>query len=616
MFRVAFVALLAIALGQKNPAILNCNDVRPILQIGSSTVFPVAQQHSQDYANVMVHPQALSTGSTLGFQNFLAGGSDIAIASRPLRGKDFTNSDCDAAGVVDNKAIAECQGRLPVGVRVGRDELAVVVNMNSEFFPESITFDDVKTLFEPSISKATFLTDLFPTAVGVPNDIPQIYIPDAKSGTRDFFEEATGIDFAGVTGYVSDEALIKALLANQQLVGVGVVPLAFAVKAKGIRILNIDGIDPQDKSQVEIYPMARPLFKYYDAAPGADNFAVLDYICALLSVEGQQGVANRGYVPLSQTEVADDRELLLCDDRFGSAAKVDLSGVMADAVTCRSAKRFVLIGSSTVYPISVEVARLYPVGTIVIDARSTGSTIGILDLIAGAVPIAGASRSIRGKDYAEFDCDETAIEGNSSNRIATAPCQGVEPKGVIIGYDMLAVIVAPESPVASLTTADLIALFVDKSDWADVGVDLPGAPTLYVPDANSGTHGFFEEVIGEINDQGYVNDNDIAANVAADPNAIGFLGVAYASDATTIKTVEIDGVSPLEFDKAGTYTLARPLFYYYNEVSGVENSGDVNDLLCWVLGETGQKIVEAVGYVSLASAFPEVLQAEQAALFC
>jgi len=290
---------------------------------------------------------------------------------------------------------------------------------------------------------------------------------------------------------------------------------------------------------------------------------------------------------------------------------------MANADTCRSQKRFVLIGSSTVYPVSVEVARLYGTG-LVVDPRSTGSTIGILDLIAGAVEIAGASRSIRGSDYEAFDCDASLIGGeDETNRIASGPCQGVEPKGVVIGYDMLAVVVSPESPVSALTADDLAAIFVDKANWEDIsGSGLTGTPTLYVPDANSGTHGFFEEVVGEINDQGFVNDNDIADRVAADPNAIGFFGVAYAAGATNVKTLTIDGISPLDFDQAASYYLARPLFYYYNEDPNSENSQDVRDLLCWVLGETGQNIVAEVGYVSLAASFPDVLEAERDSLNC
>eukprot|EP01025_Chloroclados_australasicus_P019223 TRINITY_DN2042_c0_g1_i1.p1 TRINITY_DN2042_c0_g1~~TRINITY_DN2042_c0_g1_i1.p1 ORF type:complete len:632 (-),score=107.01 TRINITY_DN2042_c0_g1_i1:253-2148(-) len=628
MFGVAlFVILVAITAAQevvKDPAILHCDDVRPVLQIGSSTVFPVAQQHAQDYPNPMVAPQVLQTGSTLGFENFLAGGSDIATASRALKPSDYSNNDCDETGVVNNQAITECQGRLPVGVRVGIDELAVVVSQDADFWPDNISFDTVKVLFAPDLAGATFLKEIPEIAANAtlaakaPADVPQIYIPDAKSGTRDFFEEATGLDFAGVTGYVDDETLIEALLDNPDLVGVGAVPLAFASRnSDRIKILNIDGIDPRDTTQVEEYPMARPLYKYYDAAPGADNFAVLDYICALLGEEGQALVADRGYVALSPAEVAADRELLLCDDRFGSEKRIGLAGVMEDAATCRTQKRFVLIGSSTVYPISVEVARLIGTG-LVIDARSTGSTIGILDLIAGAVEIAGASRSIRGRDYGAFDCDPELIGGeDESNRIASAPCQGVEPKGVIIGYDMLAVIISPDSPITSLTSEDLTAIFVDKADWDVIpGSNLTGTPTLFVPDANSGTHGFFEEVVGEINDQGYVNDNDIADGVAADPNAIGFLGVAYARGANNIKTVTIDGISPLDFNQAGSYYLARPLFYYYNEGPSAENPQDVKDLLCWVLGETGQNIVAEVGYVSLADSFPDVLTAEKDGLGC
>lgn len=72
----------------------------------------------------------------------------------------------------------------------------------------------------------------------------------------------------------------------------------------------------------------------------------------------------------------------------------------------------------------------------------------------------------------------------------------------------------------------------------------------------------------------------------------------------------------MEFDKAAAYTLARPLFYYYGEGSSSCYAADIKELLCWVLGTTGQNIVEEVGYVSLATAFPEVLATEKAALNC
>eukprot|EP01026_Neomeris_dumetosa_P017614 TRINITY_DN1679_c0_g1_i2.p1 TRINITY_DN1679_c0_g1~~TRINITY_DN1679_c0_g1_i2.p1 ORF type:complete len:492 (-),score=95.29 TRINITY_DN1679_c0_g1_i2:403-1878(-) len=490
--------------------------------------------------------------------------------------------------------------------------LAVVASQSSEDFFGGcdISFDEVKTIFTPSLAEATFVNEIFPDA---PQDVPSLYIPDAKSGTRDFFEEATGLDFSGVTGYVDDEQLVSALLNDQTGVGFGVVPLAFASRnAERLIICKIDGVDPTDATQVDAYPLARPLYKYYDNAPGVNNFAVLDYLCALLGDEGQSLVSDLGYIPLSAAEVADGRDQLLCDDRFGSQKRVDLTGAMEDAATCGGVKRFVLIGSSTVYPISVEVARLYN-SAVVVDPRSTGSTIGILDLIAGAVPIAGASRSIRGRDYEAFDCDPDAIVGDSSNRAATQSCQGVEPKGVIVGYDMLAVIVSPDSPVDSLTFDQLVQIFVDK---VPSGADFTGSPTLVVPDINSGTRGFFDEVVGEVNVPGFVNDNDIASRVAADPNAIGFIGVAYAASATNIKTVTIDDISPTDFSQASDYALSRPLFYYYNEGPTAENAGDVKDLLCWVLGDKGQSIVETVGYVSLKSAFPEVLATEQENLKC
>ena len=74
---------------------VNCRSAKEVLQIGSSTVFPVANAHSQRYGNPLVAPEARESGSSLGFKAFLAGGTDIATASRALKPSDYAKADCD-----------------------------------------------------------------------------------------------------------------------------------------------------------------------------------------------------------------------------------------------------------------------------------------------------------------------------------------------------------------------------------------------------------------------------------------------------------------------------------------------------------------------------------------
>ena len=86
---------------------------------------------------------------------------------------------------------------------------------------------------------------------------------------------------------------------------------------------------------------------------------------------------------------------------------------------------------------------------------------------------------------------------------------------------------------------------------------------------------------------------EIAAEVAKNPNGIGYVGLAYLSD-PGIKTAAIDGSLPTEESVLKkTYPYARPTFYYTNG----EPTGEAAKFLNFTLSDDGQKIVRKVGFV-------------------
>ena len=95
--------------------------------------------------------------------------------------------------------------------------------------------------------------------------------------------------------------------------------------------------------------------------------------------------------------------------------------------------------------------------------------------------------------------------------------------------------------------------------------------------------------------QKMAGNEQIAAEVAKNPNGIGYVGIAYIH-ADGIKVVPIDGSTP---DKASVlskkYPYARPTFYYTNG----EPTGEAAKFIEFTLSADGQRIAERVGFVPL-----------------
>jgi phosphate transport system permease protein len=98
------------------------------------------------------------------------------------------------------------------------------------------------------------------------------------------------------------------------------------------------------------------------------------------------------------------------------------------------------------------------------------------------------------------------------------------------------------------------------------------------------------------------DDEVVAASVANDPYAIGFLGYVYVQErGDTIRAVAVDGVEPSAASvESGEYPLARPLFLV-SAASVLEENPQAAEFLRYYIEHVNDVIGE-VGYLAAASA--------------
>lgn len=260
----------------------------------------------------------------------------------------------------------------------------------------------------------------------------------------------------------------------------------------------------------EYTPLSRPLYLYVSKA-SLQKPAVAAYLQYYLSDEGQQLVADVGYVRLNQEQLAATRQTL--EDAIAAAGTSLGSELSGDVV---------IDGSSTVQPISAAVAEEFstehpdvrvPVGT-----SGTGS--GFKIFARGDSDISDASRPIK------------------DSEIEALNAAGIEYVELKIAIDGLTVVVHPENDwVSGMTAAQLKQIWEPESKvtkWSEVNPEWPDEPiNLYGPGTASGTFDYFTEaIVGEsgasrADYQQSEDDNVLVTGVAGDPYALGYFGYAY-----------------------------------------------------------------------------------------
>ncbi len=220
-----------------------------------------------------------------------------------------------------------------------------------------------------------------------------------------------------------------------------------------------------------------------------------------------------------------------------------------------------------------------------------GSGTGIASLMNGTVDIANASRSIK-------DSERENLVANGHN-----------PVEFVVGFDALAIFLHNDNPIQEISVEQLKAIYADGGElerWSQLGVTVPGCSSDEIirisRQNNSGTYAYFREAVLDDEDfklgsrdmHGSKDVVDLVANTAC---AIGYSGLAYASDEVHMPAVSSDGgqtfvVPSVDTAIDGTYPIARPLLMYTAD----QPEGAIAEYLEWIMSNEAQCIIKEKGY--------------------
>jgi phosphate transport system substrate-binding protein len=233
-------------------------------------------------------------------------------------------------------------------------------------------------------------------------------------------------------------------------------------------------------------------------------------------------------------------------------------------------------GSTTVQPLAAKLAdafqQQYP--GVTLDIAAGGSVVGIQAIHEGTVDIGMASRQLKPEEE----------EGITQHQIAV---------------DVIAVVVNSSNSVEGLTLSQLQDIYLGEvTNWSEVGG--PNQPIeVVIREKTSGTRGAFDEIVLYTQEpvapnlQAAMTAGDVAALVAAEPDAIGYVG--FGNLEAGLKLLAIDGILPSdETARDGSYTLVRPLLL----LTGPLTQPLAQTFVDYALSEEGQQVVIDSGWVA------------------
>ena len=265
-------------------------------------------------------------------------------------------------------------------------------------------------------------------------------------------------------------------------------------------------------------------------------------------------------------------------------------------------------GSSTVFPITEAVAEEFQR-----EHRGARVTVGL---------------SGTGGGFQKFCRGETAIS-NASRPITTTEIDACSKANIQyielpIAYDGIAIVVNPKNTWAtSITVAELKKLWAPDAQgtvtrWNQVRASWPNQEIhLFGAGVDSGTFDYFTEAINgkaKVSRGDYTSsedDNILVQGVAGDPNALGYMGLAYYEEnRDKLKVVPVDDENPqngagfvpptAETVRNGTYRpLSRPMFIYVS--TAALPRPEVQQFVQYYL-DSAADLIKEVGYVPLTDA--------------
>ena len=262
-------------------------------------------------------------------------------------------------------------------------------------------------------------------------------------------------------------------------------------------------------------------------------------------------------------------------------------------------------GSDTLVNVAQAWAETYPTinPAVTVAVSGGGSGTGIAAMINGTVDIANASRKMKDKEMKK------------------AKEAGHDPVEFIVGYDALAVFIHEDNPATTFSFIQLGKIFGrggEATKWSDLGIKVPGCGSDQIVvvsrQNNSGTYAYFKSSVlktaakaGVISKgsfrQGTLDmhgSKDVVDLVEKTPCAIGYSGLAYATDHLKLACISIqDGdacVNPTVATASDrSYPIARPLFMYTDG----KPQGAIKGYMDWILSDGGQCILKKKGYAPI-----------------
>lgn len=174
----------------------------------------------------------------------------------------------------------------------------------------------------------------------------------------------------------------------------------------------------------------------------------------------------------------------------------------------------------------------------------------------------------------------------------------------VLAVDGLAIIVPRANPLNSLSREQLKAIFSGQiSDWRALK-GRPGKITIHAFDDKSGTFDSFKSLVLldtrlTRDAQRYEDSRQLSDAVAADPNAIGFVGMSFigANKALAIGEAGARALVPNRFTvKTEDYPLSRRLYLYTGDNS---KNAYGRKFIEFALSRDGQEYVRKAGFVEL-----------------
>ncbi|MDD4281218.1 MAG: phosphate ABC transporter substrate-binding protein [Candidatus Methanofastidiosa archaeon] len=487
---------------------------------GSTTVQPIASAAAEVFMDL--HPNVIVTiqggGSGTGVTQAGQGVVDIGNASREVKASEY-----------------EAYPDL-VATAVAADGIAVVVHPSNAI--GTLTVEQIKGIFTGDITNWS--------QVGGADRTIVLVIREDGSGTRGTFEELVHDKIAPASGSLqkSSNGAVKTTVA-QTPDAIGYMGLGYIDESvKALRVNNI--IVSEATILNGSYPISRNLYMLTNGAPSGLAKEFIDFI---LSAEGQEIVAEEGFIKLE------------------GAAPSTLSGTIRIA------------GSTTVQPIASAAAEAF-MGihqNVTITVQGGGSGTGVTQAGQGVVDIGNASREVKASEYDTYP-----------DLVATA-----------VAADGIAVIVHPSNQVTALTPEQVKGIFTGEiTNWSQVG----GADrtiVVVIREDGSGTRATFEELVhnkiasaaGALQK---ASNGAVKTTVAQTPDAIGYCGIGYVD--SSISAVTVGGVLPSETTILnGSYPISRNLYMLTNG----EPSGLVKAFIDFILSDAGQDIVAEEGFIRL-----------------